>query len=146
MPTVSEPVPRFVVVAAAEGWVRSLSGSGVIGVTPAQLAVRVAASAAAAGPPSERVLRESLWAHAELLRDLSAIRSNSFHSTQLGARTRYSRWLGAMDDSRDYSAMPILADALQDAGCEDERVLDHCRGPGLHVRGCWIIDSVLAMR
>jgi hypothetical protein len=48
-----------------------------------------------------------------------------------------------MYESRDFSAMPILADALQDAGCEDEQILGHCRGPGPHVRGCWAIDLVL---
>jgi hypothetical protein len=49
-----------------------------------------------------------------------------------------------MYESRDFSAMPILADALQDAGCDDERVLAHCRGPQqVHVRGCWVADLVL---
>lgn len=48
-----------------------------------------------------------------------------------------------MYESRDFSAMPILADAVQDAGCEDELVLGHCRSPSSHVRGCWVIDSVL---
>jgi hypothetical protein len=47
-------------------------------------------------------------------------------------------------DSRDFSAMPILADALQDAGCDSADILDHCRGPGPHVRGCWVVDLVLA--
>ena len=48
-----------------------------------------------------------------------------------------------MYESRDFSAMPILADALQDAGCASEEVLSHCRGPGPHVRGCWVVDLVL---
>jgi hypothetical protein len=48
-----------------------------------------------------------------------------------------------MYDSRDFGAMPILADALQDAGCEDEAILLHCREPGAHVRGCWVCDLVL---
>jgi hypothetical protein len=48
-----------------------------------------------------------------------------------------------MYDSRDFGAMPILADALQDAGCDNEDILDHCRGPGPHVRGCWVVDLVL---
>ena len=48
-----------------------------------------------------------------------------------------------MYDSRDFIAMPILADALQDAGCDNEDVLAHCRGPGPHVRGCWVVDLVL---
>jgi hypothetical protein len=46
-------------------------------------------------------------------------------------------------DSRDFSAMPILADALQDAGCDNNDILDHCRGSGPHVRGCWVVDRVL---
>lgn len=46
-------------------------------------------------------------------------------------------------DSGDFGAMPILADALQDAGCEDEEVLTHCRGESVHVRGCWVLDAVL---
>jgi hypothetical protein len=38
--------------------------------------------------------------------------------------------------------MPILADALMDAGCENEDILDHCRGEGPHARGCWILDML----
>ncbi|WP_232069714.1 hypothetical protein [Gemmata massiliana] len=48
-----------------------------------------------------------------------------------------------MYESRDFSTMPILADALQDAGCDNADMLDHCRGPGPHVRGCWVVDLVL---
>jgi hypothetical protein len=47
-------------------------------------------------------------------------------------------------DSRDFGAMLILADALQDAGCDNEDILAHCRGASLtHVRGCWVVDLVL---
>ena len=48
-----------------------------------------------------------------------------------------------MYDAREFSAMPILADALQDAGCDNDDILNHCRGPGPHVRGCWVVDLVL---
>jgi hypothetical protein len=48
-----------------------------------------------------------------------------------------------MYESRDFGAMPILADALQDAGCDSDDVLNHCRGPWPHVRGCWVVDLVL---
>jgi hypothetical protein len=51
-----------------------------------------------------------------------------------------------MYESRDFSAMPILADALQDAGCGSADILDHCRGPGPHVRGCWVVDLVLGRK
>ena len=48
-----------------------------------------------------------------------------------------------MYQSRDFSAMPILADVLEDAGCTDQLILDHLRGPGPHVRGCWALDLIL---
>jgi hypothetical protein len=44
---------------------------------------------------------------------------------------------------RAFDRLPIPADALQDAGCANDDVLDHCRGPGPHVRGCWVVDLVL---
>jgi hypothetical protein len=46
--------------------------------------------------------------------------------------------------TQEFSAMPILADALQDAGCDNDDVLTHCRDPQrVHVRGCWVVDLVL---
>lgn len=48
-----------------------------------------------------------------------------------------------MYDSRDFGRMPILADALKDAGCNDEHLLSHCRNPGPHVFGCWVVDLML---
>jgi hypothetical protein len=48
-----------------------------------------------------------------------------------------------MYNTHDFSVMPILADALQDAGCNSDDILNHCRGPGPHVRGCWVVDMVL---
>jgi hypothetical protein len=46
-------------------------------------------------------------------------------------------------DERRYDIMPILGDALEDAGCGDAQILDHCRGAGPHVRGCWVVDLIL---
>ena len=42
-----------------------------------------------------------------------------------------------------FDDLPILADALEDAGCADEAVLTHCRATGPHARGCWVVDLVL---
>lgn len=44
---------------------------------------------------------------------------------------------------RAFDRMPILADALQDAGCDNEGILSHCRGDSTHVRGCWVVDLLL---
>ncbi len=45
---------------------------------------------------------------------------------------------------RAFDRMPILADALQDAGCDNEDLLNHCRQPGEHCRGCWVVDLLLS--
>ena len=44
---------------------------------------------------------------------------------------------------RAFDRLPVLADALEEAGCEDGVVLGHCRGDGPHVRGCWVVDMLL---
>ena len=46
-------------------------------------------------------------------------------------------------EERAFERLPILADALEDAGCGDEQLLAHCRQGGEHVRGCWAVDRVL---
>jgi hypothetical protein len=46
-------------------------------------------------------------------------------------------------DDRTFDRLPLLADALEDAGCADAAILGHCRGGGEHVRGCWVLDLVL---
>jgi hypothetical protein len=46
-------------------------------------------------------------------------------------------------EDRTFDRLPILADALEEAGCTDADVLAHCRGPGPHVRGCWALDLIL---
>jgi hypothetical protein len=46
-------------------------------------------------------------------------------------------------DDRAFDRLPILADALEDAGCDNADILNHCRQPGVHARGCWVVDLVL---
>jgi hypothetical protein len=46
-------------------------------------------------------------------------------------------------DEDRFGDLPYLADALEDAGCTCEMILDHLRGPGPHYRGCWVVDAVL---
>jgi hypothetical protein len=43
-----------------------------------------------------------------------------------------------------FDALPLLADALEEAGCDNLDVLAHCRAPGAHVRGCWVADLILS--
>jgi hypothetical protein len=46
---------------------------------------------------------------------------------------------GTLDTAR----LAVLTDALLDAGCDDEALIQHCREPGPHVRGCWAVDLIL---
>lgn len=50
----------------------------------------------------------------------------------------------AMHEDGLFDRLPILADALEEAGCTNAEILTHCRGPDPHVRGCWVIDGILA--
>jgi hypothetical protein len=52
------------------------------------------------------------------------------------ARTAY--------EERRWEELPLLADALEEAGCDNDAILNHCREQRPHVRGCWVIDLVLA--
>lgn len=91
---------------------------------------------------SDRVRQAEQVIQTFLLRDVFG---NPFRSVSIDPQ-----WLTStatvlargMYDSHDFSPMPILADALQDAGCDNADILSHCRGPGPHVRGCWAVDRV----
>jgi len=79
----------------------------------------------------------------ELSRLIREVYGNPFRSVTLD-----SRWLtstvidlaSTIYDDRAYHRMPILADALMDAGCDSEEIISHCRSEGPHVRGCWVVD------
>jgi hypothetical protein len=49
-------------------------------------------------------------------------------------------------EGRRFGELPVLADALEEAGCTDADLLTHCRRPGDHVRGCWAVDALLGQR
>ncbi len=93
------------------------------------------------------VLRHGLFLDpayvATLLRDIFG---NPFRPVTFAPEWRTEAAVGIaakMYDSRDFGNMPILADALQDGGCEHPDILSHCREPRTHVRGCWVVDLVL---
>jgi hypothetical protein len=80
-----------------------------------------------------------------LLRDLfSPFRRSRGDSTWLtwreGTIPKIAR---TIYDDRAFERLPILADALEEAGCTEAAVLDHLRGPGPHVPGCWVVDLLL---
>ncbi|WP_238537824.1 hypothetical protein [Zavarzinella formosa] len=80
---------------------------------------------------------------AEVCRDVFG---NPFHPVAFDARWRTVEVFGIAEgvyDDRAFGRLPILADALEDAGCDDLVILDHCRSLGRHVRGCWVADLAL---
>jgi hypothetical protein len=78
-----------------------------------------------------------------LLRDIFG---NPFHPVTLDPRWRTETVVALASSiyaERAFDRMPILADALEDAGCDNADILTHCRDDGPHVRGCWVIDLLL---
>jgi hypothetical protein len=93
----------------------------------------------------DRVFEEAQWRQdrADILRDLFG---NPGHPVALDPEwitSTVQALAQRIYNDGAFDRMPILADALQDAGCDNDAILDHCRGPGPHVRGCWVCDLVL---
>jgi hypothetical protein len=53
------------------------------------------------------------------------------------------RLVRGIHEERAFDRLAVLADALEEAGCADADILSHLRGPGPHVRGCWVVDLLL---
>lgn len=82
-------------------------------------------------------------AQASLLRDIVG---NPFRPVTFDPRWRSETVLALATGiyaERAFDRLPILADALEEAGCDHADILTHCRGPGPHARGCWVVDLVL---
>jgi hypothetical protein len=96
----------------------------------------------------EAATRDEWKQQAELLRDVVGLPSRRWlrrmaaalpgRGGENAARIARSIW-----QDRDFAALPVLADALEEAGCVNEDILGHLRKPGLHRRGCWVVDLVL---
>jgi hypothetical protein len=90
-----------------------------------------------------------LFRRAEQLQILHEIVGSPFHPVTLDSRWPTSNVLDlarTIYDERAFDRLPILADALMDAGCADEGILSHCRSEGPHVRGCWVVDLILGKK
>src|SRR5262249_23472844 len=77
---------------------------------------------------------------------LRCIFGNPFHPVTLTPAWQTSTVTAlaqSIYDDRAFDRLPILADALEDAGCDNADILNHCRQPGEHVRGCWVVDLIL---
>jgi len=98
-------------------------------------------------------LRDSRWdeivrgesaAQASLLRDVfgnpfrPAVVDPAWLAWNDGTVVKMAR---VIYDEKQFDDVPLLADALEEAGCADDEILSHCHGP--HVRGCWVVDAIL---
>jgi hypothetical protein len=86
---------------------------------------------------------------ANLLRDIFG---NPFKRPRLD-RTWFKHQAGdaariaaSIYDDRSFDELPILADALMDAECPHEELIAHCQSPGVHGRGCWVVDLLMGKR
>jgi hypothetical protein len=85
-------------------------------------------------------------AQANLLRDIVG---NPFRAVSLGSAWLTPKVLVLAEliyAQRAVNRMPTLANALANAGCTNGDILAHCRQPGEHVRGCWVIDLLVGKR
>lgn len=81
--------------------------------------------------------------HCGIFRD---ILGNPFRPVALDPRWLTSTVLDLANliySERQFERMPLLGDALMDAGCDNDEVIKHCHGPGPHVLGCWVVDLLL---
>jgi hypothetical protein len=125
---------------AAEAVVQAASRIATAHLTAAQNSAALTATAAAA------VRRGEKKAQRDLLRDLFG---NPFRPTKV--QPAWGEWNGGtlvqmaqvIYDEHRFGDLPILADALEEAGCADRAILAHCRSGGEHARGCWVVDQLL---
>jgi hypothetical protein len=130
------PAGNALVVLVYATWSILGKGSGADGLRRATVAVELIKGPEAA--------QEERLAQAALLRDIFG---NPFRPVAVDPSWRTDTAVSlarTMYEARDFSAIPILADALQDAGCDNSDILNHCRGTNTpHVRGCWVVDLLL---
>jgi hypothetical protein len=114
--------------------------------TNSAIAARNAARSAQAGIANNALhgsLPDELFAQAKLVREIFGdhVRKISVDSAWLTASV--VKLARKIYDERAFDEIPRLAEELEKLGCANQELLDHCRGPGPHVRGCWVVDLVL---
>ncbi len=130
-------------------------GGGCEGGLPLDYFVYVAARAAAPlvfpaendpTPAREQAMAAERRAQVALIRDI--IRPPFLRRPFAPAwRTETAKALAAgIDADAAFDRLPVLADALEDAGCDEAELLAHLRSPGPHARGCWALETVLGRR
>jgi hypothetical protein len=80
---------------------------------------------------------------------LRCLEGNPFHPVNINpswlefSDSAVLRLAQSIYDNLAFDRLPILADVLTESGCNDTHLLNHCRQPGSHYRGCWVVDAIL---
>jgi hypothetical protein len=123
----------------ARGFAQSIAFAACMAACPDRInAAMAAAKAAQAG---DRAIECA--GQARLLR---CILGNPFRPVSISPAWRTPTVVAiarAAYEERGFEELPVLADALEEAGCDNRDVLDHCRHGGEHARGCWVVDGLL---
>lgn len=112
---------------------------------PARAAI--CAAAAAGCEVYDQGEREQIWS--DFGREFRDLAGNPFRRAAFSTVWRTSAVLAlanVAESDRAYDRLPILADALEEAGCDDPDILSHCRGDGPHFAGCWVVDLILGRK
>jgi hypothetical protein len=123
------------------GCARAASSAAVCGEGDELMVFGVTAALACESNSADRMQERA--AQAILLRDIFG---NPFRPVPRDPSLLTSTVIAlarAIYEERAFERMPILADALEEAGCSNTDILSHCRSEGPHVRGCWIVDRVM---
>jgi hypothetical protein len=129
------------VMRTTHGWRKNANTIAIAAVQVRRVAVRAYRAGQLPGTSATAVERQMKQRHADLF-------GNPFRAPAITEDTL--RWnegtvvkiAKGIYDEQAYERVPILADALEEAGCTDAEVLTHCRGSGPHVRGCWVVDRL----
>jgi hypothetical protein len=135
-------------------WTRMKAAEAVVHATASRGTADAVDDAADGSFVDLRQMAEERQAQADLLRDIFG---NPFRAVRVAPAVL--RWEGCTvrklaeaayeerslpDGTLDTARLRVLADALEEAGCTETAVLNHLRGTGMHVRGCWVLDRVLS--
>jgi hypothetical protein len=154
MPSLTAPDPSLHLIEAAAYATGRTPGSLMTGgwyalamhaAIQCRLAVMYAASAFGEG--QQAATEAELRTHRALLRDClgNPFRPSPSLAPEVLAWNdgTIQKLAQGMYDDRAFQWLPMLTDALEEAGCGDADILTHCRQTGLHVRGCWVVDALL---
>lgn len=88
--------------------------------------------------------RKPLFLPAPILRDIFGNPFRFIYLSPAWLDADVQRLAATIYEERAFEQMSSLGHALEEFGCTDANILNHCRQPGEHARGCWVVDLILA--